>query len=157
MQANWAHGLWGVALAGLVAALVGSWTRPAQALTVEALSIIGKNDDSGMDKSIPSSVRDALKKGFPYKSYKLANRDSRAATIGQVTKLTLTGGYSLTVKPLRAEGQGEKRKIKLTVAIVKGDAAKLTATIDLKPDRYFPMEGPPVDSGTLIVFMAVSE
>jgi len=146
------------AAVGLVAVTaVVLLARPAEALTVKCLAIIGTNDNTGIDKRIPASVRRALTRTFRFKSYRLHSTASRRAEMNKRVVMPLPGGHSLVVRPLRTQGRDRDRRILLQVDIVKGDRRIVGASVWLKPGRYWLLGGPPADGGVLIVALAVTE
>ena len=145
-------------LTGLVIlAALGLLSRPAEAITIKALAIIGKNDNSGVDARIPASVRQALVSTFRYNSYALHSSAGASAAVNQRVTLPLAGPYALAVKPLEVRGEGRDRRILLQVDIVRGDVRVVGAAVWLKPGRYWLLGGPAVHDGVLIVAMAVSD
>jgi len=139
----------------VVAALVV--VQPAQAITVKSLAIIGKNDNSGIDKRIPRSVRRALTRTFRYNSYKLHSTARASVALREKVRISLPGGHSLVVQPLKVRGKGKSRRILLQVEIVKGDRRIVGAAVWLKPGRYWLLGGPAVGKGVLIIALAVTE
>ena len=140
----------------LVAALavLGLPAASAQAVTVKALGIIGKNDNSGIDKRIPASLVEYLKRNFKYNSYALGGQDSGTAAVGQTISLSLAGGYSLKVKPTAVQGD----KVDLDLSLEKGGESILRNAVSLRKNVYWVWTGgPPVDGGDLIVALAVSD
>ena len=131
--------------------------QPAQAITVNSLAIIGKNDDSGIDARIPRSVRRALTRTFRFKSYTLHSTARATVALREQVRLSLPGRYALLVQPLRIRGRGNMRRILLQVEIVKGDQRIAGAAVWLRPGRYWLLGGPAVDGGALIVALAVAE
>jgi len=147
----------GVAVGLVAVTAVVLLARPAEALTVKCLAIIGTNDNTGIDKRIPASVRRALTRTFRFNSYRLHSTASRRAVMNKKVVMPLPGGHSLVVRPLRAKGKGRDRRILLQVDIVKGDRRIVGASVWLKPGRYWLLGGPRADGGALIVALAVTE